>query len=354
MIDLNYTGDQRQILEAARAMLASSLPVERLRAERPAPDDLEPITEFGGFTMSLSEDGGGSGLTILEDVLLHRELGRHLVSPSALARTVAVRLAHDAGKADLAAALAEGSVKVCLGNWLAAAGHRGGLAYRADEDGNLHLYDADDADLVLVIDRERVSLLDLAGVERRTMASTDRSVRLSIATVAKNSVLPHAEGSAAGRLARLLISAQLLGVCEAVRDMSVAYANVRTQFGQPIGAFQAVKHRCANMAIQTEVLSAQLDFAALAEVGGWPDASSQIDACWLLACRYTLDNCRSAIQVHGGIGFTAECDAHLYLLRAQLYENLGATNTTRQQMVLAGRFWPYMAPDQRGMPATGK
>lgn len=343
MIDLNLSDDQKQILGAVRAMLAAGFPVERLRHDREAADDLAPIIEFGGFAMSLPEAAGGAGLSVVEDVLLHSELGRHLISPSALATSVAVRHAYDTGRAELAAGIAGGSTRVCLCNWLGE--HVDAFANHSTHSGNLHLYDVDGADLAIVLGPDGLAMLDFSSISHTSVASTDRSVSLSVAAVDSKPAFLGERDSSALRLARLLISAQLLGISEAVRDLSVEYAKVRTQFGQPIGSFQAVKHRCANMAINSEVLSAQLDFAALAERGSWPDASAQLGACWLLACRYALENCRGAIQVHGGIGFTAECDAHLYLLRAQLYENLGGTNAQRQAKVLSSRYWPSPEAD---------
>ncbi len=334
MIDLNNSIEQTQIVDSLRAMLAESYPVARLReGSRPAADNLDVIAQFGGFAMSLSEDDGGAGLSVIEDVLLHTELGRHIVSPSALARAVAVRFASETGQADLVAALLDGTKKVCLANHLG----ESGLSQKGGSDGeHLHLSDADRADLALVLGPRGAALLDLSSVAHTHITSTDRTISLSRAVLRPDHALEFRDSttSSAARMAKLLISAQLLGMCEAVRDMSVEYAKVRTQFGQPIGSFQAVKHRCANMAINAEVLSAQLMFAAIAERDGWPDALFQIEACWLLACRYSLENCRSSIQVHGGIGFSAECDAHLYLLRAHLLENLGATNAQRQQKIL--------------------
>ncbi len=334
MIDLNHSIEQNQIVDSVRSMLAETYPVSRLREGGGfGGDDLDAVAAFGGFAMSLPEDDGGAGLSVVEDVLLHTELGRHIVSPSALARTIAIRFASETGQADLAAALLDGVKKVCLANHL---GDAGQSQEEGADSGHLHLYDADGTDLALVLGPRGVALLDLSSVASTLIASTDRTISLSRAVVGPDHALAFcdAAASSAARMARLLISAQLLGMCEAVRDMSVEYAKVRTQFGQPIGSFQAVKHRCANMAINAEVLSAQLIFAAIAEREGWPDAMFQIEACWLLACRYSLENCRSSIQVHGGIGFSAECDAHLYLLRAHLLENLGATNTQRQQALL--------------------
>ena len=324
MIDLNLAPEQQQIVDSARAMLERHYPVERLRKDSAAADDLGAISEFGGFILSLPEEAGGGGLTTVEDMLLQVEFGRHLVSPSALALPLALRLCHEAGRSDLLEEILAGEKAVVLGN-----------ALLGDPDAlprDLHLYDADAADLALVWTPSSTALVDLANVNRQAVASAIPAVALARATISDGDIAIRLEGEATSvpSFARLLVSAQLLGISEALRDMTVDYAKVRTQFGQPIGTFQAVKHRCADMSIRAEAHSAQLTIAALALSGGWPDAAFQLDAAWLLACRYTMENARSAIQLHGGIGFSAECDAHLYLLRAQLFENLGAAASRRE------------------------
>jgi len=324
MIDLNLAPEQQQIVDSARAMLERHYPIERLRKDGAAADDLGAIAEFGGFILSLPEDVGGGGLTAVEDMLLQVEFGRHLVSPSALAMPLALRLCHEAGHNDLLKELLAGEKTVALGNFLT-----GGADVFA---GALHLYDASAANFALVSTPSAAGLIDLANVGREPIASAIPAVALTRATISDADIAIRREGSTTSvpAFARLLVSAQLLGISEALRDMTVEYAKVRTQFGQPIGAFQAVKHRCADMAIRAEAHSAQLTIAALALGGDWSDAAFQLDAAWLLACRYAMENARSAIQVHGGIGFSAECDAHLYLLRAQLFENLGAGTSRRE------------------------
>ena len=321
MIDLNLAPEQQQIVDSARAMLERHYPVERLRKEPAGPDNLGPIMEFGGFTLSLPDDTG-AGLTAVEDMLLQVEFGRHLVSPAALALPLALRLCWEADRSDLIEKLLAGERNVALGHALSA----------DPVPGDIHLYDAEAADLGLVWTPSSAMLIDLSGVEQKAVPSAVRPVALSRATITDTDIPLHLEGSGTSvpRFGRLMVSAQLLGISQALRDMTVEYAKVRNQFGRPIGGFQAVKHRCADMAIRTEAHAAQLTIAALALSGSWPDAAFQLDAAWLLGCRYAMENARSAIQVHGGIGFSAECDAHLYLLRAQLFENLGAGSRRRE------------------------
>ena len=100
--------------------------------------------------------------------------------------------------------------------------------------------------------------------------------------------------------------------------LAVTYAQTREQFGRPIGGFQAIKHHCANMALGVEMLDAQLDFAAITLRDGLPDAGFQIAALTRLAPRTALSVARSGIQIGGGMGFSGEGDAHLYLKQAHV------------------------------------
>jgi alkylation response protein AidB-like acyl-CoA dehydrogenase len=114
-----------------------------------------------------------------------------------------------------------------------------------------------------------------------------------------------------------LVAALQLGIAEAVTDLSVAYAKERQQFDRPIGSFQAVKHLCADMLVRTEVARAAVYAAGVTlddpEVG---DPQRAVHAAKVTAGEAAVRNGKSAIQVHGGMGFTWEVDAHLYLKRA--------------------------------------
>ncbi|MEW5420931.1 acyl-CoA dehydrogenase family protein [Amorphus sp. 3PC139-8] len=322
-IDLNLAEEQRQIVGSLREMLADRFPVARLRdTARHTQQDrfaLAAVAEFGAIGLARPDEEGGLGLSIVEEVLVHVELGRALVSPGALAAGVAVRIASAAGLPDLADTLSEGSRRACLANAV------GALDMDAPEGAALLLFDWQDCDAAVVWTEAGALLLDPRKLEISPCSATDRTVSAGRAVLVGDAVLAgvSAKDVPVARLAQLLVSAQLLGICEATRDMAVDYAKVRTQFGQPIGAFQAVKHHCANMAINAEVLSAQLLFAAIAERDGWEDAPFQSGAACQLAARHAIANASATIQVHGGIGFSDECDAHLFLLRANLLEMIG-------------------------------
>jgi alkylation response protein AidB-like acyl-CoA dehydrogenase len=119
-------------------------------------------------------------------------------------------------------------------------------------------------------------------------------------------------------LASVLVSAELVGVCRRVLDMTVEYVKDRKQFGRPVGSFQAVQHRCAQMLLLTEGARADTYFAAWAadaDRGRLGEASSLAKSA---ASKAGLEVTASAIQAHGGIGFTWEADVHWFYKRAQL------------------------------------
>jgi alkylation response protein AidB-like acyl-CoA dehydrogenase len=135
-------------------------------------------------------------------------------------------------------------------------------------------------------------------------------------------------GSAAPLLQRLIrrgavgAAAEMLGAARRCLDMAVGYAKVREQFGQPIGSFQAIRHKCSEMLLEVENSHSAVYYAAWALDAGADDA----DVAASIAKAYVGDAsrkvCGEAIQVHGGIGFTWEYDLHIYFKRAKALETM--------------------------------
>lgn len=299
--DLNLTEDQRQVLGAAQNLLRASYPPEHLR-DPAATVATAPLAEFGAFALALPEDQGGAGFSVVEEALLHAELGRHLVPPFAIAAPLAVRLAVENGDIGLAAAIVSGEMTVCAG---------------VETTDGLLLFEPKGAACGVIRSPRGVYSHPLAGVELADEVAMGhgRPVARVVGGLAANNA-PPSDGIT--EIAALLTSAQLLGVARGARDLAVAYAGMREQFGRPIGSFQAIKHHCANMTLGVEMLSAQLDMASIALRDGWDDAGFQVTALSRLAPQIALRNARLGIQIHGGIGFSAEADAQLYLKQAHL------------------------------------
>jgi alkylation response protein AidB-like acyl-CoA dehydrogenase len=310
--DLNHSDDQRQILDAASAMLGVKFPVSRLRGgphDDLAHDDLAGIAEFGAFALALPEERGGAGFTLVEEALVHVLFGRHVVSTRALATAVAARLAVALGRQEMAEKAAAGLLRICAA---------------VPSGDTILLIDSDGADLAVVFGARRLTLLELGGQPGERATGLGQGVALTRLRPGSSATVGECSDRALLNRVDLLVSAQLLGIAEATRDLAVSYAKVRQQFGRPIGSFQAIKHHCANMAIAAEALSSLLDMAAIAERDERDDAAFQIAALRLLAPKAALANARTCIQVHGGIGFSAEADAHRYLKQAHVLRQLGS------------------------------
>ena len=312
MIDLLPSDDQQQILDAARTLLSERFSPDRLRghdgADPAADAGWSELVDFGWFMIGLPEAVGGAGLGLAEETLLFREAGRFLLPPSVLATSLAAHLAAEAGNEALAGELATGAA-------------RAGLGFPS-EDG-AYLVDADRSAYVLMLDETGLHLFARdAFADIRPAPSLDEAVRLERA--AAPSAPPVLENSARGlsRHAEVLISAMLIGLAEASLELATDYAKIREQFGQPIGSFQAVKHRCADMCVRAETAGAQVAMAALSYQDDQPDAEFQVLAAARSALQAARENGASCIQVHGGMGFTAECHAHRFLKRHHILAQL--------------------------------
>jgi alkylation response protein AidB-like acyl-CoA dehydrogenase len=324
--DLNLGEEQRQIVDAAAAMLRTHYPVVRRRDRRP--DSLAEAAAFGTFGLSLAEDQGGAGFSLVEEALVHILFGRHLVSPGTLAMAAGARLARQAGRTELADRIVAGEAAICAA---------------IPSGDTVLLIERSDAGLALLFGQHELALVEVdvsslrleTGLGHGAPVHRARRVSVTIARSTDDRLLA---------IADLLVSAQLLGIAEATRDMAVAYAQMRQQFGQPIGAFQAVKHHCANMAIAAEMLSCQLDMAAIALRDGREDADFQVAALRRLAQDAAFANARLSIQIHGGIGFSAEADAHHYVKHAHLLSRLG---TAADILDLQAPLAPHVAAHER-------
>ncbi len=338
MIDLLPSAEQQQIIDSVAAFLAAELPLARLRpgSDGERSGDIcisaelwQRMAGLGWFGLGIPEGRGGAGLTVVEEMLLAREVGRYAASP-AIAATIAAAHLAVRGDRDLLENLVAGKQRVAIASRLCAG---------SDE---CHLLDARGAGYCLVVDGSEARLYGTAAFDEvRAVISLDDAIVLERARLAPRvrPLLRDAAGDVGHRIS-LLNSAQLLGVSEAALQQSVDYAKAREQFGQAIGSFQAIKHRCADMAMRAEAAYAQVFFAGLSQAGGQPDAAYQVAAAKVISAEAALANSRSCIQLHGGIGFTAECAAHVFLKRAHLLGQLGGERRWIRTTLLSKRTAP--------------
>lgn len=207
---------------------------------------------------------------------------------------------------------------------VAAAPWAGAIIVSARTGGGVH--DRDGISLFIVpVDRPGVTLRAYPTIDGRRSAD----VLLEGVTLPAEALIGPEGGALplieqVGDAGVAALCAEAVGITRRLLSDTIAYTAQRRQFGQPIGGFQAIKHHCANMAIGAEMLSCQLDMAAIALRDGREDAGFQVAALRRLAPGIALTNARLSIQVHGGIGFSAEADAHHYLKHAHVLSRLGA------------------------------
>lgn len=324
-MDLLPSAAQLEIISAASEFIAERMPVEQLRADRAEPAAMRPEVwregaEMGLLTLGLSEQFGGSGQPFDDEVLLHIELGRRLAPGPFLAGTLAARIAAACGDAELAGEIGSGAVTVAL------AVLRGDGETRSVK-GTFDLLDWFGAGYALVLSRQGAALVDIAAFgEPAFVESADPGVRLVSASVTGAQPLhwlPAEKEWIWGR-AMVLASASLTGLALAAAADSTQHAKTREQFGKPIGANQAIKHSCVDMAVAAEAAQAQTFFAAIALGGGRDDALWQVLSAFVVAGTAAVDNAAAGIQVLGGMGYTFESNMHLYLKRAHVLRHLFA------------------------------
>jgi len=369
------TEDQRLLQDSAREFFAERAPVKALRAERDAGRPFDPalwreIAELGFAGAAVPEEHGGSGMGWRALGVVLEAAGRTLVaSPltqTGLVGVAALRtLGSDAQRARLLPALAAGTATTALAFDEGAHHAPTGIALRAVRDGDgwrldghkRFVPDGATASHILVAAlaaptpgaAETLSLFIVeataSGLHRKPLAMADSrgmaDLRFAAVQVGDDARLgadaglgdPAATLERVLDIARIGLAAEMLGAADALFSLTLSYLHERKQFGQPIGAFQALQHRAARMFVDLELtrscVAAALD--ALDDTEGSDKATAtaaaaQIPALASLAKARAGDTLHlisnEAVQLHGGIGMTDAFDAGLYLKRARVLETL--------------------------------
>ena len=335
-MDLLPTSEQQQIIDSAVAYIGDRLPLQRLKTLLPRPEVLssqgwQELADLGWFGLGLDAAVGGVGAGPSEEVLLFRELGRVVAPPRILFTAVAALAAAAAGEAALAERIASGGMLIALA--VREDYEAGGVAV-----GRRRLYEAEGAQAALLVDGDRIRLLELAGRDLDLRPCLDTSVGMSLADLSDASVLFDVTDGRIALRADLLLAAYQVGIAEKALEMIVSYAKVRETFGRPIGAYQAVRHPCAEMAARGEEARALTFLASVALADAAPDAVLQVSAARVLAEEAALKNADDNIQLHGGIGVTAEFDAHHLIKRANVARQWFGDRRSHLIRVLGTRF----------------
>ena len=302
-------------------------------ARRWADGDLAPglalwrrLAGLGVTALAVPEKRGGLGASPLDLVVACEELGHHAL-PGPVAESLAAVPALLAGLEDA------GEPPGACGEWLAGLAAGDLIATLAMPPRLPFAADAGAAGLVL--------LAEDGVVRRARLGATHRSVdpARSLSEAHGGEVLARDAGAAAARaldLGALACSAQLLGAGRALLEASVRHARVRTQFGRPVGAFQAVKHKLADVAIGLEFARPLLDAAALALGDDRGTAARDVSAAKVACADAAYRAARAALQVHGAIGYTAEHDLSLWLGKVRALVPAWGSQAEHRARVVAG------------------
>ncbi|HEY3058614.1 MAG TPA: acyl-CoA dehydrogenase family protein [Chloroflexota bacterium] len=352
-MDFDFTQEQGMLRDLAREFFAreSSPQVVRRQMEDATgytEATWQQMAEMGLHGVAIDPKHGGQGLGAIEQALVLDEMGRTAYAGPYFATAVLAAAALSAGgDTKLLPKIADGSLKSTVAvlenavSWQPSA-----VQMRATRDGNDFVMNgtkrfvpwAHVADKIIVVartdDGTTAFVLD-AGVQGLTQTpnqemdhtSKTSTLQFDDVRVGADAVLgeinrgwdvigPMLQRAAIGA------SAEMLGAMRRCMEMSVEYAKVRHQFGQPIGMFQAIKHTCAEMLLDVENAHAATYYAAWAQDAGMPDAALAASVAKAYVGDASRKVCGNAIQVHGGIGFTWEYDLHLYFKRAKHLEAL--------------------------------
>ncbi len=308
-MDFELSDDQQALGQAAADLLDGRSPIKVVREAMDRggqPDDTlwSAMVEQGWCALAVPEPLGGVGLGWVEAATVLEQVGAHVAPAPILGQLVALELL----------AATEWGPSLIGGDAIAT------VAPRLDEP----VVYAPQSDVVVVPLEDELVALDLR--QHRPQAEPAMDLTRTLGWLRRDDLLdaPRLVLGGPDEIERLVdvasvaYSAELLGLAQRALDLSVAYAGERVQFGRPIGSFQAVKHRCADMLVDVEGMRSAVYWAAWCVSAGDDDASvaASTAKCWCSDAAGRV--MASALQVHGGIGFTWEHDIHLYLKRAHL------------------------------------
>ena len=352
-MNLGVSEEHEELRASVRRFLSDRAPIARVRELMETDDGLDKAVwdqagqQLGLQALAIPEAYGGAGFTFAEQAIVLEELGAALYTGPYLASAVLAANALLAGddegaRQDYLPGIASGETIATLaftedsGSWdpgtIATTAVKDGTGWRLDGHKSFVL-DGATAGLILVVASTDAGLslfaveAVAAGLSQTTLPALDQTRKLG--RLELNGVtgrLIGSPGDAAAALDRTLdiaaiaLAAEQLGGASRALDMAVEYSKIRHQFGRPIGSFQAIKHRCADLLLEVESLRSAVSYAAAAVT----ESPEEIPVLASLLKAYASETyfhvAAENIQIHGGIGFTWEHDAHLYFKRAKSSE----------------------------------
>jgi alkylation response protein AidB-like acyl-CoA dehydrogenase len=373
-MDLRFSEEQEALRAQARGFLAEAASSEAVRRAMASELGFEPEvwkrigSELGWTGVAIPEAFGGAGLGMVELVALLEPMGESLLaapffSTTCLAAVALLETPQAPAAREWLPAIASGRAVATLASGAASDGpdaRSGAFQWRREGSDYVlagverRVLDGHCADLLVVSARREgaegagsVSLFavagDARGVERRALPSMDATRRIAEVTLRDVRVPAAAllgeEGASETALERSLdraavaLAAEQVGGAQRCLDLSVAHAKERIQFGRPIGSFQAIQHKCADMMLAVETARSAAYAAGCIAAEGSDDlaAVASLAKAW---CSEAYFQCAAeALQIHGGVGFTWEYDIHLHLKRARAGEAFLGTPAWHRERV---------------------
>jgi alkylation response protein AidB-like acyl-CoA dehydrogenase len=362
MPDFAFTEEQDALRATVRRFCEERSPSSEVRRLMDTTEGFDPVvwkqlsSELGLTAMHVPEELGGSGSTFVELTIALEEMGRALLcapffSSICLGANAILNAGSDAQRKELLPQIASGELRATLaftepsGDWTL-----DGITLEA-KDGKLsgtktYVLDGHTADLIVVAARDggEISFFTVdgnaTGLTRNPLGTLDMTRKQAELVFDGVDAAPLGEpGTGADALRKTLeqaavcLAAECVGGSEKTMDMAVRYAKDRYQFGRPIGSFQAIKHKCADMLLRLESAKSTAYYAAWAAA----EDNEELPVAASLAKAYCTEsyfaNSRENIQIHGGIGFTYEHDCHLYYRRAKTSELLLGDPTYHRELI---------------------
>jgi acyl-CoA dehydrogenase len=326
-MDFDLSDDQIALRDGARELLDDLASPARVRAHTSGGEAYDralwaAMTDQGWLGVDVSEAGGGLGLGTVEVAVLLEEVGRHVAPAPFRSCVLATAAFNAAGDAARVERLLAGDSIACVGFDRAGAVQVRAKGKSVELTGRVGpVADAPVADVALVLANDAVYAVDLDAAGRPAREPAMDLTR-SFGWLHFDAT-PAAQVGGADLFASLLdrgatyTAAELLGSASRALDMAVEYAKDRVQFGRPIGSFQAVKHRCADMLVDVEGMRSTTYWAAWCIGASDSETSVAASTAKIWCSDASKRVMASALQVHGGIGFTWEHDLHFFLKRAQ-------------------------------------
>ncbi len=319
-MDFTFSEDQLLFQESVRDFLVNEITCEKIRelweTDTGRSEDLwGKLAEMGLTGITVPEEFGGLGMNEVDFVLLAQECG-YVALPEPLVQTVLVAVPtlvackNEELKSYWLPKIAAGEARVSVGL-----------------EQNIFVEDAHVADLMLIEKAGALYAVEKSEAEIIYNQSIDLSRKLFTVQFNETKAILVADGEEADRLIEgalnrgaLACAAQALGLTQRMIDISVQYTTDRTQFGAPIGSFQAVKHRMANVAVALEYSKATVHRAAYDIAHNLSTASVNVSHAKLAACDASLIGAKNSIQVHGAMGYTWEVDLHIFMKKAWAHD----------------------------------